>query len=270
MLEPTGRISRLGGKWDGNMTAHRLQAFLMLLLVVTGCQRSSKIHEEYGQRRGKSMGKSVNGTGVLARIFESKGYRVRTTSRLGRIVERSDVVVWFPDRYRPPDPKSRDFFEDWLQESPGRTLVIVGRDYDASLAYWEKSLKVAPASERLETRRRLARNKTKFARQRSGYLETEDCRWFALDRAGAPERVTSLEGPWSHGIDASQVEMQLATRIQPSEDAEQVNEHGSSFFRSLLTSNDDALIAEYANDRWGGSRILVYCQRQLVAQSVPS
>ena len=78
------------------MLTGKLLLVLLLTQLLVGCQRDTVIEREYGARRGKSIGKSVNGTGVLARLFESKGHRVRTTSRLGRVVERSDVVVWFP------------------------------------------------------------------------------------------------------------------------------------------------------------------------------
>ena len=236
----------------------RTICLLSVAFFAAGCMTDG-IHSEYGKRRGKATGRSVNGTGVLARIFTGRGYRVRSTSRLGRMAERADVIVWFPDRYRPPGEGSREFLESWLYDSPDRTLVIVGRDYDASVEYWQKSLEMVPAEDKLETRRRSARRQTGFARERSGFPSQENCNWYKIDREAAPRKVKSLEGPWSEGIDATAMDMMLGARIKPS-DAENSTEDwegGESDFQSLLTSEDDTIVGRYSREYWSGSQIIV-------------
>ena len=237
-----------------------LRSILLLpfIFLATGCSVDG-IHTEYGKRRGNATGRSVNGTGVLARIFGNRGYRVRTTSRLGRMATRADVIVWFPDRYRPPSSNTREFLETWLYDSPNRTLVIVGRDFDASVKYWQKSLELSPAEEKLETRRRSARRRTGFARERSGYPRNEDCDWYVIDREATPRKISSLEGPWSESIDASAVEMMLGARIKPSDMSETDGEWngGNAKFQSLLTSDDDIIVGRYSREHWDNSQIIV-------------
>ena len=231
---------------------------LPVIIIVTGCALED-IPTEYGKRRGNSTGRSVNGTGVLARIFANRGYRVRTTSRLGRMAGQADVIVWFPDRYRPPGEKSREFLEEWLYDSPNRSLIIVGRDFDASVEYWRKSLEMSPADEKLEARRRSARHRTRFVRERTGFPTDEDCDWYTIDRRATPRKIETLAGPWSEGIDASAVDMMLGARIEPSE----LNVEGNGFdggdpdFKSLLTSDDEILIGRYSREYWQGSQIIV-------------
>ena len=57
-------------------------AFLALLLVVAAGCANREIDTAYGRRRGAIGAASVNGTGVLARMFGDAGYRIGTWRRI--------------------------------------------------------------------------------------------------------------------------------------------------------------------------------------------
>ena len=67
-------------------------ALSVLLLVATGCEPSD-INREYGLRRNPQGQGSVNGTGVLGRMFEQAGHQVGTWKRLSpRMIEPASVL----------------------------------------------------------------------------------------------------------------------------------------------------------------------------------
>ena len=50
------------------------------------------------------------------------------------------MIVWAPDRFGVPTDSEIEYFESWLDRGAGRTLVFIGRDYDASIEYWQQVL----------------------------------------------------------------------------------------------------------------------------------
>ncbi|MEE8452544.1 MAG: DUF4350 domain-containing protein [Thermoguttaceae bacterium] len=81
---------------------------------------------------------SVNGTAVLAEMFEQAGHKVFSWRVLSpRLQDRADCIVWFPNDFDPPDQEVREWLQDWLYAKPNRTLIYVGRDFDAEPWYWE-------------------------------------------------------------------------------------------------------------------------------------
>ena len=124
-------------------------ASLTLLYVCIGCAPTD-IASTYGERRGSEGGPSVNGTAVLAGMFEEAGHRVSSWSRLSPKLEECQTIVWFPDDFAPPTVEQRDFLEWWLYNETGRTVVYVGRDFDATPAYWRQILPIAPPEQKME------------------------------------------------------------------------------------------------------------------------
>ena len=49
-------------------------------------------------------------------------------------------IAWSgsPDDFQPPSPDVAVWFESWLATRPHRTLIYVGRDFDAAPWYWRK------------------------------------------------------------------------------------------------------------------------------------
>ena len=71
-----------------------------------------------GSRRGTPGKASVNGTAVLAGMFEEAGHRVVTASRLSPTLDRMDVIVWAPDDFRPPSEEVSAYLEAGSKRLP--------------------------------------------------------------------------------------------------------------------------------------------------------
>jgi len=199
----------------------------------------------YGQRKGVAW-ESVNGTGVLAGMFEQAGHTVFSWRMLSpRLYRRADCIVWFPDDFKPPSQKVCDWLEGWLTDEPNRTLIYVGRDFDAALWYWEEIQPNAPKEQRQEILRRKVEAKGVFSRNLLAPGTTEECKWFTLKGGQKHREVRSLDGnpQWIEGIDPAKLQIELNHRMIPSRDAE-----------VLLESEGDLLVA---SKRFNGSRLVV-------------
>ena len=95
---------------------------------------SDYIKDDYGESRGHSGKQSVNGTAALVDMFEQAGCKVRRWSRMSPRLQSADVIVWIPDSFSAPSVAHRRFVDEWLQDDAGRTLIYVGRDFDAAIA----------------------------------------------------------------------------------------------------------------------------------------
>lgn len=191
---------------------------LVVALLVVGCSPDD-INRHYGQRRSSLGSDSVNGTGVLAQMFEHAGHRVTTWRRLSPKLHQYDVLVWFPDSFNAPSGRERQFLDQWLSGGSQKVLVYVGRDYDAGPVYWRKMQVNAPAEESGEIAARLSEAETQHATHRSWGGNVPYGRWFVL-RPGPREPVHGLRGPWAEGIDASKTEIVVATRLAPPESSD--------------------------------------------------
>ncbi len=104
----------------------------LCLLLLAGCSGDTNIDTAYGLRSGSEGAASVNGTSVFARMFEEAGFRVSTWKRMSPKLKEYDVIVWVPNDFDPPSRRHRDFFDNWLLTGHQRTLIYVGRDFDAA------------------------------------------------------------------------------------------------------------------------------------------
>ncbi|MEM7313384.1 MAG: DUF4350 domain-containing protein [Planctomycetota bacterium] len=235
--------------------------FLILLCVLlTGCASKELGDVEYGKRVGLSVGRSVSGTTVFADMFQSAGCRVRSATTLGRVVDNADVVVWFPDRFRPPEKPARDHLEDWLQSEKGRILIYVGRDFDAERIYWESVVDSAPLDQKIELRKRQAKAEAKYASLRSGFPSDEDCGWFKLDRTKPTRQIESVSGRIGKGLDPAKADMQLSTRYLISDEIRDLKNkswRGSAKMETLLRSDGDMLVGKITRTSWKRSKLIV-------------
>jgi len=232
-------------------------AYCLLILVMVACAGCArKLDTAYGQRKGAAT-YSVNGTAVLADMFEAAGHEVYSWRWLSpRVRDRADCIVWFPDDFEPPSKEVRDWLEDWLLggsddllsdwqvQQPGRTLIYVCRDFDAAAWYWENVKSGAPPEQVMRIEKAAAAAKTDFETDRQAIPANEDCQWFTVNGKSQPRQVRTLQGPWAEGIDASQVEIGLRGRIEAADSAE-----------VLLRSEGDVLVAR--EERNGGQLIVV-------------
>lgn len=215
-------------------------SLVVLLFASVGC---SDIETEYGQRANTS---SVNGTSVLADMFEEAGHKVSSWPWLSpRLQNEADVIVWFPNNFEPPSPEVRSWLEAWMMARPGRTLVYVGRDYDAAPDYWEYLRQGTTGSQNAEISRKLADARNEFFNQRHPLPQEEDAEWFKIDSQATPRSVRTLSGKpeWIADVDPTKLQIELNSRFQPGAGDE-----------ILLESNGDALITRA---EWGDSQLLV-------------
>jgi len=174
------------------------------ILLLNGCAPPSQgLNVDYGSRRGEGR-TSVNGTSVLGSMFARAGYEVSSWRRLSPRLQQEEVIVWAPDTFAVPSDAEIDYLENWLSEQEGRTLVYIGRDYDAAWDYWQSVLDSNP-DHPVSVRRQLARITAGHSARRSFYDEdSRDCRWFRWTIDEPPLVVRSPRGPWAQAAEGAQ------------------------------------------------------------------
>lgn len=193
-------------------------AGLLLALLVASLfgRRSEELATAYGKRRGLGATTSVNGTGVLADMFHARGHKVRSVGRLTPgLNERADIIVWIPDGVSPPDKKQREFLETWLSKGRGRTLIYVGRDYDAASEYWRSMAPRVSGEDAARYKRFEAEARTEHDALRSEMPQPGYARWFTARRDRKKYAATKLQGLWAEGIDGAKAEILVEGRLEP-------------------------------------------------------
>ncbi len=233
---------------NGTHPARCIRAVLVLLLTAASAGCVDRLPTEYGRRVGAEGGSSVNGTAVLADMAAAAGHRVFSWSALSpRLEERADCIVWFPDDFEPPCDEVRAWLDAWLWGRPGRTLVYVGRDFDAAVWYWDHVGEGLEGEllEKAARQRRIA--EARYRARRIALPERADCDWFQLDGRYRPREVRTLEGEpeWLAGVRPDRLEIELNSRFE-------YPEHWLA--EVVLGSEGDALVARR---ELRGSRMLI-------------
>lgn len=244
---------------------NRLTSIWLIVSAITlaGCA-PTELDTTYGLRHSLSGRDSVNGTAVFGEMFKQAGFRVNGWRRLSPKLEDFDVIVWFPNDYTPPTKDQREFLEDWLGNQPGRTLIYVGRDFDAATTYWRTVLPSVPPEQAMEVARRLATLTAEQATARAAMKIDEHFDWFTLAKAQPQGRVSQLSGPWSEDLDLDQAELYLNTSLAiptKEQNKEWHGEHGTSVrsptFVPLLAGDQGPLVTKVTVPEWGSSQLLV-------------
>jgi hypothetical protein len=236
---------------------------LVVLLVgywLTAAPSNEELPVAYGGRRGTEQAKSASGTGVLADLFKAAGNRVSTARRLSPRLNDADTIVWAPDDFAPPTQEQREFLENWLTGGDQmRTVVYIGRDFDAASAYWNEIKPTAPPEDAGEIQRRLARAKADYASARAKMPVKEYARWFTAKRDGQRRDIRTLEGEWAAGVDAKACEITLHGRldIPTAADRTASDPELSTSFEPLLTSQGDTLAMRATDDAWYDGQVIV-------------
>lgn len=245
----------------------------IVLLVVWLMRGTPELETGYGRRNGEGYKASVNGTNVFSEMFRQRGHTVVSTDRLSPALRKYHTIVWFPDDFDVPKPEQREFLQNWLWEGElegtVRTVIYVGRDYDAATDYWTRVKPQAPIEQQEEVQRQLAQAKSKFANERARLPDKRYGGWFTL-RDGPPQKVTKLRGKWAAGIDASKTEITIASRLDKPQEADAGGRLNPPLYamktEALLESGPDTpgqqpdpLITEItmSDNSWGGGKIIV-------------
>ena len=230
-------------------------------------RRDEQLPTTYGRRRGSEAAGSVNGTNVLSEMFKRGGHRVTSMQRLSPKVHEFDVIVWAPDDFEPPTKEQRDFLEDWLATGEGKTVIYIGRDFSAAVAYWQRVAPLASPEQADEALRRLAEARAGHEAARSKMPAKQYARWFTVRRDQPPRKVTTLTGPWADGIDAAKTEIYLEGDLAiPTERDRTASEAQLTSERPepLLAAGGDALATRLTDDDWGDGQVIVLANGSFV------
>ncbi len=239
---------------------------VLLLLALAGCS-AKDIDVTYGKPRGADGGPSVNGTAVLAEMFEEAGHRVATKRFLSpKIGKDHNIIVWAPDDFAPPADDVQEFLENLLYEGEIQTVIYIGRDYDAAITYWEKVQPNAPPDQAVEVARRLAKARANHNRERSAITQDSGCRWFGPRREDAKrfvgkgaETPTRMSGSWSRDptIDDSALEIEIQGRLDAPTNTPHGQGGGRLLSETLLSADNDVLVRRITCADWDGGQIIV-------------
>ena len=232
---------------------------LCLLLSVSGCSRE-EIDETYGREQIYVGGHGVNGTAVLADMFEQSGCKVRRWTRMSPKLRQADVIVWIPDSFQPPSAEQRGFVEEWLRNESGRSLIYVGRDYDATITYWDKAIVGASADDAKEFRSLRKAAQSRHDLERSFMPGEEFAGWFVVRSHGELRKIEAVEGPWGTDIDTSRAEIQLHGSLDIPEPADLppgTRIDALPQCELLLSSAGTPIVTRVTRDEWVDSQIII-------------
>jgi hypothetical protein len=249
------------------VSPHRETGFKSLVLLVlslVGCRTPDALETTYGQRRAEA-GKSVNGTSILADMFDEAGFKVYSWKYLTPQLQRYDVIVWAPNDFGLPDSDVIDFFEEWLSSSEGKTLVYIGRDYDAACPYWDSVMSSAPAEQRIALLRRRARAAAQHDAERLSMPADGSREWFTVRRDEPRHMSTELNGPWSAGIEVAQTDIRtqglLATPTRDELlklwDSTEPASAEQPDFEVLLSDDRATLVSRVTKPAWPDGQVIV-------------
>jgi hypothetical protein len=231
---------------DSRPSSPTKRGFAILATIIATCMTSGcadEIQTAYGGRTGPAAGPSVNGTAVLANMLEDAGHNIVSRASLSPgLNDTANVIIWCPDDFRVPDAEIVRWLETWLASKSDRSVVYVGRDFDAALEYWQKMSPTAPAPQAAEFKNRADQAQSAFDDARTNVIDGDSCNWFTVKTLARPRRVTTLAGPWSGGIDATKCDVRLYSTYQFNPQ-DQV----------LLSDNADTIAARrlfYSLDSW--------------------
>ena len=189
----------------------RMSRSVLGLLVLTSISLSgcgAGLDTTYGRMRSPS----VNGTGAFASLLREGGHETRTFSRLGtRIEDWADTIVRFAPIPGPPESAEASWYDRWLNGAPGRMVIYIPRDFDATHEYWSRALSELPAdaSPRLRERVTEARDESENWATKlppKAKSATSGQPWFALEsKFSSVATCKTLEGPWAENLDPAKV-----------------------------------------------------------------
>jgi hypothetical protein len=235
--------------------AHALAA--ALALAAGGCARS--LDTSYGGTTSSWQSTSVNGVDVLAGMFAEAGHEVTSRSMLiTSSMTNVQTVVWFPDDRSAPSEEVCAWFDEWLAAEPGRTLVYVGRDYDAEPLYWRKAEPLAPKEQRhlYQAQRLIAEVRRPIRRSSAANAQSPlACEWFKIDPGVSPRQLGELAGPWGEGLEFDETNIESRELLVPSDDLEHMRVAGE--VTTLLSAGGVTLAWRLTRPGWDTSQLIV-------------
>ena len=189
---------------------------LLCSLVLTGCGRQSESQlRTYGYSNGNDGNRSINGYGAFRKMYQQRGDKTFTAVSFSKALETMDTIVWTPDTVTPPSVTNRDTLEEWLASKSGRTLVYIGRDFDASSDYWEHVVSELPSGQKTRAMREQMLSRVEAMENDLGGVHF--ARWFVVDTTPVRTPIQGLRGDWAKGIDVNETRLLTRTELRPAD-----------------------------------------------------
>ncbi len=184
---------------------------LLVSLALPVLGQEEEIDATYGQGNHSKGRYSINGTGVLAQMFEDRGHQVYYSRVLGRPTRKADVIIWAPDNFHVPTEAEVAAIEQWLKQKNNRTFVFIGRDYDATMDYWIDVAKDASPEEQAMLTLKLADVWGAHQVKRMAIIDEEDCGWFKIQADSTVRTIRSARSTsdWLDGVSTNGLKMRL-------------------------------------------------------------
>lgn len=145
-------------------------------------QGQSPITTGFGRVRGGQYATSVNGMAMLKHYLESRSYEVVVKRAITPSIEKADVVIWAPDSWHAPSEEVVTRLNQWLTGGQYRTLVYIGRDYDAAVEYWQSALEQSETGGPRElVLRELSQTRLNQMARPQRLLAADECAWFTIE-----------------------------------------------------------------------------------------
>jgi hypothetical protein len=221
--------------------------------MLVGCGSAPELNTEYGRREAGWKPASINGTGLLARMYRDAGCSVSSWTRLSRKLARCDTIVWFPRAGEVPTLDQLNFFEDWLSASEYRTLVFVGPGHDSAVEYWRLVAGQLSGPQAVEAQRRLNAARLTRHDERWPKLASSTCTWFELAGLGERYLGKELSGPWVEQGLVGQPHLERSTKLAWHAD----DSVESDRYEVLLSVDQAPFVWRYQPSHWGGSQLIV-------------
>ncbi|HOP76577.1 MAG TPA: hypothetical protein PLD05_03760 [Thermogutta sp.] len=168
--------------------------------------------------------KSINGTWVLAEMVRRSGHSVSRSTHLSPMLkEQADCLIWFAADPNVPHESVVTWLEDWLKAKPGRTLIYVGRHFEATSLYWKKLLERFPDQYDPVRQKEIARRQALEEQFLQLISNVEgQCAWFSFKPLPDVVRPKSLEmhPQWRVPVNPQDLEIELRSQMIPAQDAE--------------------------------------------------
>lgn len=244
----------------------------LCVVAIGGCKQTWNGRFTQYTPASSEYDSSINGNTVFYDLCRSHNARCRRARAVSPMMKKYDCIIWFCSDNHLPDDDAVQWFENWLKEKPGRTLVFVGRSYEADVLYWEKVVPLAPEEGNqkgraklalADARRRLARvfGPPERPDQLDSFTFQGDDSWFDLKKFDSPLTVTQFEGEerFFSDVDTENMELVLYGGLIPQRDENtRILLSGRGYYaldreKSYL-SEEETLIAER---RIGESRLIM-------------
>lgn len=196
------------------MNRHRTHFIACALAACTLAAGCRDIDTGYGH----ASGQSINGTGVFAGLLEGRGHKVGVSHRLHHELDTDTLVRFSPFPDQPPDDET-EWYNNWLTEGYGRTLVYVLNGFDTEREFWTTVRAALPADANPETISRLdwkisqSRDQSNFWKPGGATPASEEFRvmpLFRLDPSGQAASGDELGGEWAEEYELGPAKFPLA------------------------------------------------------------